>query len=535
MDLVEREAHLPWDQQLQLLTLALCLLDIILALLNCGEEVVMALSKIATIPAFHMDFLRRLNEGTQFREVAVTSLLGLVKVDPIWTRRLAEFPDWRAILERQAVSGYLRMATSNIFYHVRRDVGPSGSGSMDRYTSDVLLLSAANFMLKNPNDGFHRSVQQIANVQIMCLDVMASVADSYAEEDVEVATANGAENAVAAAAANRDEPVVGAVKEDSNMDEPSEDLPPGSPPNLHGDDVKRWRVFQSMVSSIVPSVLRFMSGLQLDGSLSRTVYAYALLVLNNISCAIFSVSSASTSALAEALQKSWTPWAKQIWDDVIAWRLRFGAASFTVTKGLVALTWPVINSFSGEVPLRWNEHVNLMAIYRDTTRVFLRGQTWPSHDGDTDQVEDALEMGLCCISVLGILARRRRRVGANAQIGRFLISLLHALPGTPAVHALEALDQLFEIYADRSYTSDRVFWRDGFLHELESAFHGNVRGKLRAMAQGIDETKEPGLRQAAFLAVIELDRFCRYKRHEQEESNPADVFFSRSSVDPYGG
>ncbi len=47
-------------------------------------------------------------------------------------------------------------------------------------------------------------------------------------------------------------------------------------------------------------------------------------------------------------------------------------------------------------------------------------------------------------------------------MGVFLVSALSGLPQTPAAEAVEALNQLFDVYGDENAPCDKVFWADDF-------------------------------------------------------------------------
>jgi hypothetical protein len=113
-----------------------------------------------------------------------------------------------------------------------------------------------------------------------------------------------------------------------------------------------------------------------------------------------------------------------------------------------------------------------------------------------------------CIGVLGQLARDPAPVELNRHVGVFLLTILSGLPASPAADVVEALNQLFDIYGEESYACDReVFWRDNFLKHLDE-----IRPKVKAMTKAIDKRQSGELRDRADEALLNLDRFLRYKR-----------------------
>ena len=119
-----------------------------------------------------------------------------------------------------------------------------------------------------------------------------------------------------------------------------------------------------------------------------------------------------------------------------------------------------------------------------------------------------------CIGVLGQLALEPAPLGRNRDVGTFLITLLAGLPATPPADAVEALNQVFDVYADEGYSYDKdVFWKDNFVKHLEE-----VLPKARAMVKTIDKRAHGELRLRADEAVINLNRFLAYKRKNKPEA-----------------
>ena len=89
-----------------------------------------------------------------------------------------------------------------------------------------------------------------------------------------------------------------------------------------------------------------------------------------------------------------------------------------------------------------------------------------------------------------------------------MITVLSSLPETPAAEAVEALNQLFDIYGDENLECDReVFWKDDFLKHLE-----DISPKAKTMAKSIDKRLHGELRSRADEAVLNLNRFTQYKK-----------------------
>ena len=79
---------------------------------------------------------------------------------------------------------------------------------------------------------------------------------------------------------------------------------------------------------------------------------------------------------------------------------------------------------------------------------------------------------------------------------------------TPAADAVEALNQLFDIYGDETKEWDKlVFWKDNFLQHLEEA-----APRVKAMVKMVDKRKTTELRVRAEEANLNLSRFIQYKQ-----------------------
>jgi len=78
------------------------------------------------------------------------------------------------------------------------------------------------------------------------------------------------------------------------------------------------------------------------------------------------------------------------------------------------------------------------------------------------------------------------------------------------------LNQIFDIYADKSFACDEVFWADGFYGHLEE-----ILPKMSKVTKKIDKRKFGELRSRADEAVLNLGRFMRYKKKEKLQSDKA--------------
>lgn len=133
-----------------------------------------------------------------------------------------------------------------------------------------------------------------------------------------------------------------------------------------------------------------------------------------------------------------------------------------------------------------------------------------SQKGDED-VDAFQGLGVKCIGVLGSLALDPAPVDLNREIGVFLMTVLSSLPDAEPADTVEALNQLFDIYADKSFAFDEpVFWGNNFYKHLE-----DIQPKAKKLVKSIDKRKHGELRSRADEAILNLGRFLTYKKKEK--------------------
>ena len=232
---------------------------------------------------------------------------------------------------------------------------------------------------------------------------------------------------------------------------------------------------------------------------SEAVQSGAISTLNNIA---WTVSNIDFSAASGRLKKTWTPLAQQIWSEVVTPVLASNTADFELASSITSLAWAVARSVQGQVKLTGDEHRKFMALYQASKDLPV-----PS---DTDEADPFQGLGVKCVGVLGRLALDPAPLPLNREIGVFLLTVLAGLPENPVADAVEAVNEIFDIYADKSYACDEVFRNDGFYKHLEE-----LKAKVGKAAKGVDKRKETELRSRADEARLNLDRFLAYKRREQ--------------------
>jgi hypothetical protein len=180
-------------------------------------------------------------------------------------------------------------------------------------------------------------------------------------------------------------------------------------------------------------------------------------------------------------------------------------ADIELATHITSLAWGVARSLRGRPNTPFAaEHRRFIALYQAT-----KGS--PA----VQDMEDPFQsLSVKCIGVLGQLALEPAPVDRNRDIGIFLITILAGLPETPTADAVEALNQVFDIYGDESYSYEKeVFWKNDFLKHLDEALP-----KVRAMVKAIDKRASSELRLRADEAVLNLNRFLTYKRKNKPEA-----------------
>ncbi|TKW53748.1 putative ARM-like repeat-containing protein [Colletotrichum tanaceti] len=241
--------------------------------------------------------------------------------------------------------------------------------------------------------------------------------------------------------------------------------------------------------------------------------AHALSTLSNIawSISVFDFSEDHN----EAILKAWTPSGKAIWGKVIVPILAANTADVELATKVTSLAWAVSRSLPGGVPLGGDEHTKFMALYHATKNI-AQTEANGAANGDKSKDEEPQDpfqgLGVKCIGVLGQLARDPAPIALNREIGVFLVTVVNALPEVPAADAIEALNQLFDIYGDEELACDKeVFWKDNFLQHFEAA-----QPKVKALVKTIDKRTQPELRTRADEVVLNLGRFIQYKKKKKQ-------------------
>lgn len=324
----------------------------------------------------------------------------------------------------------------------------------------------------NPNDFDEKDVEEVKEDEEMELD------EPEAEEDVE-----GEES----------------EEDDDDMDEDEMladmDMITGVDNDAAVESMDDLPILKSLLQLAIPQLIR-TAALQASDEDAMKLQGLALSALNNIAWSVSLIDFADEHNAG--IKKAWIPVGQSIWEYVIARILSSDTADITLATQVTGLAWAVSRSLQAQTPIKSDEHRKFISLYQAT-----RGSEATQNQDDPFQ-----GLGVKCIGVLGELARDPAPTDLNREIGTFLITVLAALPETPAADAVEALDQIFDIYGNEDYAYDKeVFWRDNFIKHLDE-----VLPKAKNMVKTVDKRSHTELRSRADEAVLNLSRFVSYKK-----------------------
>ncbi|KAH8172908.1 Armadillo-type fold domain containing protein [Sarocladium implicatum] len=259
---------------------------------------------------------------------------------------------------------------------------------------------------------------------------------------------------------------------------------------------------KSLISTSAINHLVRIAALAPSDDLSLQLQSLALSALGNIAWSVSLIDFSDPHN--KPIRTAWAPVATAIWEQAISPILASDTADLALATRVTSLAWAVARTLHGDgAPLKPGEHRRFISLYQAT-----KG----SGAGTEDEASDPFQaLGVKCVGVLGQLALHPAPLDLNREIGTFLVTAVATLPDTPAADAVEALNQIFDIYGDEEYPYDKeVFWQGGFLKHLEESVP-----KAKAMLKTVDKRAQPELRARADEAVLNLGRFLGYKKKHQ--------------------
>lgn len=164
------------------------------------------------------------------------------------------------------------------------------------------------------------------------------------------------------------------------------------------------------------------------------------------------------------------------------------------STGIIGTLWACACQCKGDIPLDVSNVRWLVKYYNDL-----------------EDTEMTLECRVRIVGLFGVLAQRQGHVDVTQEIGIFLITQVLALPNAHSEIVIEALNAIYDIFADKTFDYDsEVFVKGSFLKHLVS-----ILPQVRQMAKKIDKRRDLLLRTKADEAVLNLSRFIAYKSKER--------------------
>ncbi|PWW76495.1 hypothetical protein C7212DRAFT_357647 [Tuber magnatum] len=257
----------------------------------------------------------------------------------------------------------------------------------------------------------------------------------------------------------------------------------GDESNQESPDSTEGTVLRYLIINTGPALLSIVKS-GTGGSLP--IHIRALSVLNNIAWTVDATLSEGSD-----LWERWQKLAHEIWKNCVTPVLVANTADMELAEAVTGLAWAVSKSMKGSFDVSRGEHRAFVSLY---------------HAANTDELRTK------CVGVLGCLGLAQGRIEVNREIGVFLMTLVAGGANTPANPLVEALNSIFDIYADAEFDYDEpVFIKNAFLDHLSRAIFG-----VRSAIKKIDKNKFPEDRLRADDALLNLQRFIGYKKRERE-------------------
>ncbi|KAI9649874.1 hypothetical protein NHQ30_002456 [Ciborinia camelliae] len=525
-------SKIPKPQQDLLWNLTSSVLTLLTSLSEADIEIVEAISKISTIINFLFGLLSLDTTPLEINNEALSCLAALTEDNKTLVEFITEQKDWfKLLMKLKNSGGFKGVATCGVLHNIFTamnwaDDNAPMDGASDAILLPTLIESMQQAKQTNGTNGTsgHTTHSSPDRVLQMALEITASIATSlqealelgkgkeevfegFGDDDEEVD-----EDAMVDGDADLSE---GDLSDGENAEMTQEDMEADMDMVL-GDDPEEEETsndqdtLHQLVQIACPAIIALAQPSEDSNMEDDDIQTSALAALNNIAWTVSSIDF-SKSHLG-SLQKAWAVLAQRVWDEVVYRVLASNTANIELAASITSIAWAVCKSVQGRVQMRADEHRKFMALYH-ASKGFETPTDSKISKKDAEDLDDSAfqSLGVKCIGVLGSLALEPAPIELNREIGIFLVTLIAGVPETPAAHAVEALNEIFDIYADKSYSFDQsVFWGNGFEKHLEESLP-----KCKKMAKTIDKRKSPELRSRVDEGVLNLARFLKYKRTEK--------------------
>ena len=522
--LSEHQAEQTWD-------LSKSLLGIVTKLSGTSQDVRNALSSLSSIPAIQLYLVRHAGTSVAVKESALASLRALTKNNELLAKKFVEKHDWiKILIDVRYEYKHAYVTTRGVLQNISHEMKKL-EVKVPSELSDAIILQALNGTLYQSLPGRHLAEMDRAHqlqkwecpvseqTLVVALDVIFSIARDLlgmllADDDLGDFVSDDMEVEVKVDNVRAEEKLK--TDHDVSTNDGIGEMIPKNRIQSNGSKSSLSTNRQNMVSVvkqlIIITALLVLDLLDTPQGQSSTTYDSSVRVLNNAAWCVSCLTSQCPPFL-EAFP-SWEARVQQIWDCIVVPVVTNDRVNLFIADLISNLAWATARSIEGRVKLSGDEHLKFIDWYQSAWTRPSDSQP-PSTENQEQDQEDIIDNDLRrkCIGVLGALARAPQRIPINATIGRFFLSLLSDLPQTPTTHAIQVINQLFKIYAKKSYDYDEpVFWGESFLSLLTQP---DVTAKLRAMVRAVDKEESHALKKSAKEAVRELKRFCRRKKAEK--------------------
>ncbi|KAI9770524.1 MAG: hypothetical protein M1840_003114 [Geoglossum simile] len=510
------------------------LIGLLSSLSETNQELVDAISSLPSVPGFLFGLLSFGGGPEEVTDSAILCMHALTEENDIIVKKILENSGWlTGLLKLRNDQSLQGIAACGIVHNISQELrsfdrGPDGEHLSDFATLPALKLSLDKYgqYYVQANGNFPSDDPQLSRVDQalrLALEIVASIATA-AQEDIEdgpggaagaietedMSEESGTENDACPALKLETDGETGGVGGDSDMELVTGDEPGNVDAGGSIASGSHEAVISYLVGVIAPLLLPLATPPTSQTAEILPVYSRALSALNNISWA--ASSTMSPNAISPS-KEAWASYAQRIWKQAVSPILSSNTADVSLADSITSLAWALSRGAGGKIDLADGEHRSFMALYQAAGGLEASASAIQVNNNKRTEEGgiDTTSLGVKCIGVLGTLALCPSRINVNREIGVFLVTLLASLPKTPTNDAVEALNQLFDIYADKAFDYDElVFWDSGLLVHLEA-----VIPNVRKMAKAVDRRKEPELRERADEALTNLGRFVKYKKDEK--------------------
>jgi hypothetical protein len=484
--------------------------SLISSLAEAQQDIVETMSGQPTILNFLFGLLNVDSIPAELYEDSLVCLIAIVEENRVVAQQIADHEQWLSGLMHLRTTGGMRgIAACGVLHNVFDSLqwfehNTPVPGASDATLVPTLVENMNQFHAQagQSNDqSSHASPDQILQ---LALEITASIATSLQEAlengnrmekefegfaDESAMMENGHESGAEDEAEEEDGDEDGDEDGEMNDEEiqADMDLVTGDASDDEDGGPEDQQTLDLLVRRAAPAILRIVQSRDTNQMEENSTPSHALAALNNIAWTVSSIDFASANHLG-GLKKAWAAIAQQAWNEIISPVLASNTADISLAATITSLAWAIARSVQGQIQLQPEEQRKFMALYQASKGLAAQSDQNKSGPGAE---EDAFQgLGVKSIGVLGRLALDPAPIELNREIGVFLLTVLAALPDCPPADAVEALNELFDIYGDKSYACDAaVFWQDGFYKHIEE-----ILPKVRKMAKSIDMRKFPELR-----------------------------------------